>query len=91
MLGKKKRFSVSMKINVFLIIITFTVSFGVALVAYVFNVIQIDNYFKRLSENSARNFVSSVDPEFLGKLREVAESKEFQELREKAEKARMKH
>ena len=80
-----------MKINVFLIIITFTVSFGVALVAYVFNVIQIDNYFKRLSENSARNFVSSVDPEFLGKLREVAESKEFQELREKAEKARMKH
>lgn len=82
MLGKKKRFSVSMKINVFLIIITFTVSFGVALVAYVFNVIQIDNYFKRLSENSARNFVSSVDPEFLGKLREVAESKGFQELRE---------
>ncbi len=81
----KKTFSMGFKMYMFVIFVVLAASFGVAVLSYYIDVDQIDSYFKRLSFNSAENFATFVDPEFLDKLADVAESEEFQELRVKAE------
>ncbi len=60
---------------------------GVAAISFMINVSQIDQYFKRLAKNSSENFATFVDVGFLAELREVAESEEYQALRDAAEEA----
>lgn len=82
---KMRRFSISKKMNLFLILMLFTVSMGIAMLSYYFNAIQVDDFVKRLSYNSAENFSASVNPEFFADLRKLAESEEYQKLRATAE------
>jgi diguanylate cyclase (GGDEF)-like protein len=65
-----------------------TVLVSVSLVCAIFysiNVGQIDRYFKQQTIDHAKNFASFTDVEFLKELRAVAESEEYQALRDKAE------
>ena len=52
---------------------------------YIINVGQIDRFFKQQTISNARNFASFVDVDFMKELRAVAESEEYQALRDKAE------
>lgn len=81
-----KRFSISKKLYIFILIVVIVVSFGTATLSFFLNVDQTDSYLKRLSYNSAENFAEYVDTEYLEKLRIAVESEEFQELRKTAKK-----
>ena len=82
---KRFKSSIGRKMYLFIGITVFFVAMAMALVGYFMNADQIDSYFKSLTITSARNFASFVDPQFLKKLRETAESEEYQALRDKAE------
>lgn len=83
--GKNKRSSVGRKMYFFIVASVFLAAFGMAVIAYMINSNQIDRYFKNLTITSARNFASFVDADYFRELREVAESDEYQAVRDKAE------
>ncbi len=82
---KKRRFSISLKLHILVIAVVLIVSFGIAMLAFHINVDQLDRYFKRMSYNSAENFATFVNTDFVARLRNTAESEEYQQLRERAE------
>ena len=84
---ERKRFSIGMKVNIFVIVTVLIATFGAAFLSYYINANQIDGYFRKLSVDSAKNFASLVDVEYMKKLRKVAESEEYQQIRQKAEEA----
>ena len=83
---KSKNWSISFKIRLFVIIVVLSVSLIIAVTSFITNTVQVDNFCKRMSYNSAENFASMTDPEFLAKLREATESSDYQRLREEASK-----
>ena len=85
MVGKKGRFSIGKKMYMFVISTVLIAALGTAAISYLINVHQIDNYFKQLTSNCAKNFASLADKDYYKALREVAETEEFQAIREKAE------
>lgn len=80
----KKRFSVSAKMRVFVEIIVISVSILIAAFSFIVSSNQMDNYFKRMAMNSAENFSTMIDHEYLLRLKETLESKEYQDMRDKA-------
>ncbi len=82
---KNNRFSVGRKMYLFIGATVFLAAFGMAVIAYIINSNQIDRYFKNLTITSARNFASFVDAEYFKELRAVAESEEYQAVRDQAE------
>lgn len=84
---RKKHFSLGLKMYIFLVLTVITVALGTASIAYNVSAEQIDRYYKRLSEDNARNFATLVDADFLSELRTAAESEEFQQLRDRSEEA----
>ena len=80
-----KRFSIGVKIYLFVIFTVFVAAFGAAMLSHYINAAQIDRYFKRLTLNSAENFASLVDVDFYARLKEIAASDEYQAIREQAE------
>ena len=80
-----RKFSLGSKITIFVILTILLSVSGVCILSFIINVNQIDTYFKRLTINNARNFASVVDPDFLKELKEVAQSEEYQALRDRAE------
>lgn len=82
---KEKRFSIRMKMYIFVIITVLLVAFGTSVIAYTTMADQIDRYYMQNTADNARNFASMVDGDFLEELKTVAASEEFQELREIAE------
>ena len=83
---RRKGLSIGMKMYIFVIITVLAVALGTGAIAFRTAVDQIDKYYKQNTADNARNFASMVDGDFLRELKEAAASKEFQELREKAEK-----
>lgn len=81
----KTKFSIGVKLYLFIIITVLAVAVGTAILAYSINADQIDRYYKQVTFDSAVNFSSFVDGDYLRELREAAESDEFQSLRELAE------
>ena len=81
---KKRKFSISLKIYLFVTLTVFIVAFGTAVISFSINVNQIDNYFKNLTYNSAENFAALVDGDFFSRLKKIAESEEYQKVRERA-------
>lgn len=81
----KARFSIGVKLYIFIIITVLAVAIGTAFLAYNINANQIDRYYKQVAFDSAVNFSSFVDGDYLRRLRTAAESEEFQALRETAE------
>lgn len=84
---KRKRFSIGKKMYIFVIATVLSAAVGVASIAFGVGVSQIDRYFKRLAMHSAENFSTLVDVEFLKELKEVAQSEEYQAIRDAAEAA----
>ncbi|MBO7339742.1 MAG: hypothetical protein J6U66_06710, partial [Lachnospiraceae bacterium] len=81
----KKRFAIGKKMYLFIFA---TILFAVASVcalSYVISASQIDNYFKRLTSNSARSVASLMDAAYLKELSEAVQSEEYQAIREVAE------
>lgn len=83
--NKDKRFSLGKKIYLFVGVTVFLAAITVAVISYLINANRIDDYFKELSLNNARNFATMVDPYYLEELKAAAESEEFQALRDRAE------
>lgn len=82
---KNKRFSISKKIYLFITLVVFIVTLGTASISYLISANQIDSYFKQLSQNSAQNFAAFVDGDFFTKLKIIATSDKYQQIRETAE------
>ena len=82
----KNKFTVGEKIYLFVGFTVFFAVFGAAMISYKINAQQIDDYFKKLSLHSARNFANFVDADYFAKLKEVAVSDEYQAIRNEAEK-----
>lgn len=83
----KKKFSIGGKIYIFVTLTVIAVAVGTALLSYFISAGQIDRYFKRLTFNSAANFSSLIDTDYFVRLKEVAESDEYQAIRDEAEEA----
>ncbi|MCR5283542.1 MAG: GGDEF domain-containing protein [Lachnospiraceae bacterium] len=81
----KKKSSIRIKIYFYVGLTVFLAAILVALMANYINARKIDQYFKGLTLDTARNFASMVDAEYLLQLGDVAASDEFQALRERAE------
>lgn len=58
---------------------------GTALLSYLSSANQIDTFYKSTTMSCAKTFSSLLDAEFLSELRTVAESGEFQQIRDRAE------
>ncbi len=81
-----KKSSIRIKIYFYVGLTVFLAAILVALMANYINAKRIDAYFKGLTLDTARNFASMVDADYLLELSDVAASDEFQALREQAEK-----
>ena len=84
---QKKNFSIKKKMYIFVAITLLVAAFGMSALSFFAEADQIDRYYKQNTADNARNFASMVDGDYLKKLRVVAESEEYQALREKAEEA----
>ena len=82
---RKKRITIGRRLYTFVAVAVFLASFGASLLAYFIHAGQIDDYYKNLSLNSAINFSSFVDGDFLARLYEAASTDEYVELRDRAE------
>ncbi|MCR5717416.1 MAG: diguanylate cyclase [Oscillospiraceae bacterium] len=85
MSNKQNRFSVGKKMYLFIILTLLIASFGTAVISYRLSADQIDSYYKSITIDSARNFASLLDADYLRLLRDAAASEEFQQLRDAAE------
>ena len=74
--------------RIFISIVVLAVSLIIALLSFFINVNQMDSYYKRMTYNSAENFASVLDPEFMLKLRQITQSEEYQKLQKTAEKSK---
>lgn len=83
----KTKFNIGTKMYVFVIVTVLFVAVTVSALSYYINVSQIDSYFKRLASNSAENYATFVDIDFLRELRNLAESDEYQALRDQCEES----
>ena len=79
------KIKLGVKLYLFIIITVLAVAIGTAALAYNINANQIDRYYKQVAFDSAVNFSSFVDGDYLRKLRTAVETDEFQSLRETAE------
>ena len=85
-MGSKKRTpSLGTKMYIYVILTVLFAAFGVCMLSFYINSSQIDSYFKRLTVNSAKYASAFVDVDFMKQLRAVAESDEYQAIRNKAE------
>ncbi len=82
---KKAYISVGRKIALYVVLTVFLVALSVAIVSHFINASRIDNYFKGLSLDTARNFRTFVDADFLQDVKAVVTTDEYQALRVKAE------
>ena len=81
----KKRFSIGTKMYLFVIVTILMSAIALCTMSYMISVNQIDTYYKRITINNALNAVTLMDAGYLKRLRTVAESEEFQSLRDRAE------
>ncbi len=82
---QKHGFSIGVKMYLFVIATVFFATACVCAISFTININQIDSYYKRLTVNNARNYVTLTDVDFLSELRNVAESDEYQAIRDRAE------
>lgn len=82
---KKKRFTIGKKMYLFVTAIVLFAIIGACVISFAINADQIDRYFKSLAINTAKNYALFADPKYLKELKAVAQSEEFQKLRDEAE------
>ena len=79
------RFTLVQKMDIFVTAVVLFVAFGVALLSYLINADQIDRFYKRIALDSAKNYVTLTDADYLKKLKAAVVSEEYQNLRDQAE------
>ncbi len=82
----KIRFSLQNKMYVFITAVVLFAAFGVAALSYFINTNQMERFDKRITMDSAKNYASLADVEYLSRLKAVTLSDEYQQLRAQAEK-----
>ena len=78
--------SIKNKLYIFVIGIILAISIGAIVSSYMTNSRQIDRLYKNITSANAANFASTLDGDYLGKLRILLESDEYQAIRDKAVK-----
>ncbi len=78
--------SIKRKLYVFVISIVLAISIGAIVSSYMTNARQIDRLYKNITSENATNFASTLDGDYLGKLRVLLESDEYQAIHTKATK-----
>ena len=81
----KIRFTLENKMYVFMTAVVLFAAFGVAMLSYFINTSQMERFDKRITMDAAKNYATLTDVEYLRKLKAVAESDEYQQLRAQAE------
>ena len=81
----KVRFTLESKLYVFITAVVLFVAIGVVILSYKINATQLERFDKRITKDSAKNYATLVDVEYLSKLKSVVLSDEYQKLREQAE------
>ena len=76
--------SIKHKLYVFVISIVLAISIGAIVASYTANSRQIDKIYKNITSANADNFASTLDGDYLGKLRVLLESDEYQTIHAKA-------
>lgn len=70
---------------IFVTVVVLFAAFGVALLSYFINAGQIDRFYKRITMDTAKNYVTLTDVDYLSQLKTVALTEEYQNLRNTAE------
>ena len=85
-MNKHKRSSIKLYVYVCIIGLALFVALGTMLISYRITTRQIDKHYGIIATDNAKNFASYLDGDFIGDLREIIESEEYQKIREQAEK-----
>ena len=83
----KKRISISVRVYTFMAVVVFMAGFGASMIAYRAYMGQIDTYYKNLAMNTAINFASFTDGDYLQDLLAEVKTDEYIALRDAAEAA----
>ena len=81
----RKRISIGRRVYCFIAVVVFVATFGASMIAYKVHIGQIDTYYKNLSLNTAINFASFVDGDYLNSLCKAISTEEYNNLRDTAE------
>ncbi|MBQ7574477.1 MAG: diguanylate cyclase [Clostridia bacterium] len=82
----KVRFTLESKLYVFITAVVLFAAIGVVMLSYNINANQLERFDKRITKDSAKNYATLTDVEYLSKLKTVVLSDEYQKLRERAER-----
>ena len=81
----RKRISIGRRVYCFIAIVVFLATLGASMISYAVHIGQIDTYYKNLSLNTAINFASFVDGDYLKSLYEAISTDEYTKFRDMAE------
>lgn len=82
---RRRRITIGIRVYTFIAVAVFMASFGASMIAYRVHVGQIDTYYKNLSLNTAINFASFVDGDYLHSLCDTVMTDDYMQLRDNAE------
>jgi len=81
----KTRFSLGNKMYIFVTAVVLFAAFGVAMLSYFINAGQMERFYKRITLDSAKNYVTLTDADYLKRLKAVVTAEEYQSVRERAD------
>jgi diguanylate cyclase (GGDEF)-like protein len=84
MTNDNKRFSIRIKMYIFVTLTVFAVAAGTAMIAFNTSVNRINAYYKQCASDNAKNVAYFIDGDFLAELKAVVEEENFQKIRAKA-------
>ena len=82
---ENKKHSIKIRMYFFIICTILLVALCVSTIAFIISSKQIDNFYKKTTTDNACNFASTVDGDYINKLKDVVLSDEYQQLRNTAE------
>ena len=84
---KKKKNSIKFKIYIYIGVTVLLAALAVALITFYISISSIDRYYETLSKDTASNFSTMIDGDYLERLKRHVESREYQKLRTIAEES----
>ena len=84
--NKKGFFSVKVKIFIFVFLIVLAIAVSTLAVTFYSSADRINEYYRRCAYDNACNFASTLDGDYLARLRDAVETDEYLILRDRAEK-----
>lgn len=81
----KVRFTIENKMYIFVTAVVLLVAIGVAALSFMINSTQMERFYKRITSDSAKNYASLADVEYLKEFKAVVMTDEYRQLRDEAE------